>query len=403
MLTKLALGPSMCTAKWTNSTIHLGIGKTHSCHHPHPHTIPLHEIENNPSAIHNTHHKKQVRKQMLEGVCPSECNYCWNAESNGTTGDRVLMSKKDGLLELLKIKNTAWDQDYDPTYLEVSFSNVCNFACAYCGPEYSSKWHSEIKQKSYPNNYNGIHLQQILDKDHNPYIEAFWNYLPTIYSKLRVLRITGGEPLMSRHTEKLINYIIENPNKKLTLIINSNLGITDKLFKKHINFLIDAKQSVKKIEIATSGESYGAKAEYVRDGLDYNKWRTNCDIVAQELNLSIMSAYNIFSVTTFETFLRDVKDIKNVKLSVSAVRDPSFMSAAVMPPSWKHNLIEQQEYIAKHFPKETQERFNQVVAHASQPIDKVDELVAFVKEYDKRRDKSFKETFPEYKFITQQL
>ena len=102
MLTKLALGPSMCTAKWTNSTIHLGIGKTHSCHHPHPHTIPLHEIKNNPSAIHNTQHKKQVRKQMLEGVCPSECNYCWNAETNGTVGDRVLMSKKDGLLELLK-------------------------------------------------------------------------------------------------------------------------------------------------------------------------------------------------------------------------------------------------------------------------------------------------------------
>lgn len=403
MLTKLALGPSMCTAKWTNSTIHLGIGKTHSCHHPHPHTIPLHEIENNPSAIHNTQHKKQVRKQMLEGVCPSECNYCWNAETNGTVGDRVLMSKKDGLLELLKIKNTGWDQDYDPTYLEVSFSNVCNFACAYCGPEYSSKWHSEIKQKSYPNNYNGIHLEQILDKDHNPYIEAFWNYLPTIYSKLRVLRITGGEPLMSRHTEKLIDYIIQNPNKKLTLIINSNLGITDKLFNKHINFLVDAKSCVKKIEIATSGEGYGAKAEYVRDGLDYNKWRTNCDRVAKDLNLSIMSAYNIFSVTTFDKFLADVKDIKNVTLSVSAVRDPSFMSASVMPKEWISHLHRQQKYIAKHFSKETQQRFEQVVAHASVPNNKLNELVAFVKEYDIRRKKSFIEIFPEYEFITQQL
>ena len=393
----------MCTAKWTNSTIHLGIGKTHSCHHPHPHQIPLEEIQSDSAALHNTQHKKQVRKQMLEGSCPSECNYCWNIEKQGGIGDRVLMSKKDGLLEYYKIKNTSWNQNYDPTYLEVSFSNVCNFACAYCGPEYSSKWHSEIKQKSYPNNYNGIHVEQILDKDHNPYIEAFWDYLPKIYNNLRVLRITGGEPLMSRHTNKLLEYLTTHPNKNLTLIINSNLGIPRDLFNKHIKLLLSVKQSVKKIEIATSGEGYKEKAEYVRDGLDYNCWRSNCDIVAEHFSLNIMCAYNIFSVTSFEAFLQDIKTIKNVKLSVSAERDPSFMSASVMPKGWMNYMYEQLTYLERHFPKETQERFKQVIAHADTKTDMTPELISFIKEYDKRRGKNFAEVFPEYQFIIQQL
>jgi len=403
MLTKLLLGSSMCTAKWTNSTIHLGIGKTHSCHHPHPHHIPLHEIENNPSAIHNTQHKKQVRKEMLSGNCPSECNYCWTAESNNIPGDRVLTSKKDGLLELLKIKNTSWDKNYDPRYLEISFSNVCNFACAYCGPEYSSKWYSEIKQKSYPNNHNGIHLKQILDKENNPYIEAFWKYLPTVYNNLRVLRITGGEPLMSRHTETLIEYIIKNPNKKLTVIINSNLGVTDNILDKSIKLLINAKKSVKKIEIATSGEAYGSRAEYIRDGLNYKKWRDNCSKVAKHFNLSIMSAYNIFSITTFDKFLEDIKDIKNITLSVSAVKDPSFMSAALMPKNWIEHLERQHLYIKKHFSREAQKRFEQVIAHTSESNNDLDRLVEFIKEYDSRRNKSFIHTFPEYDFIIQRL
>jgi len=402
-LIKQQLGPSMCTAKWTNSTIHLGIGRTHSCHHPHPHEIPLSEINVDSSALHNTQHKKQVRKQMLEGVCPSECNYCWNIENAGGIGDRVLMSRKDGLREYLKIKNTSWDSNYDPTYLEISFSNVCNFACAYCGPEYSSKWHSEIKQKSYPNNYNGIHVEQIPDREQNPYIDAFWKYFPTVYKNLRVLRITGGEPFMSRHTEDLINFIKYNPNKKLTLIINSNLGVPAVLFDKHIQLLKTIKKCVKKIEIATSGEGYKEKAEYVRDGLVYDYWRNNCDIVAQHFYLNIMCAYNIFSVTSFEHFLSDIKNIKNVKVSISAVRDPSFMSASVMPSGWINNMYEQLEFIKKHFSHETQERFKQVIAHASVKTNKTAELVSFIKEYDKRRNKNFAEIFPEYKFIIQQL
>ena len=70
------ISESYCAAKWYNATIWLGHGQTASCHHPPGHTIPLDELKNNHKAIHNTEHKKKLRKMMLEGQRPAECEYC---------------------------------------------------------------------------------------------------------------------------------------------------------------------------------------------------------------------------------------------------------------------------------------------------------------------------------------
>ncbi len=67
------VGPGFCLAKWTQVTMHLQLGHTHSCHHPSTHQISLKELKRNPTALHNTNFKKRRRKEMLEGKRPSEC------------------------------------------------------------------------------------------------------------------------------------------------------------------------------------------------------------------------------------------------------------------------------------------------------------------------------------------
>ena len=85
-------GPGFCLAKWSQVTMHLGNGLTHSCHHPIPHKISLEELSQNPTALHNTEHKKQQRKDMLNGKRPKECDFCWRVEDNGEISDRALKS-----------------------------------------------------------------------------------------------------------------------------------------------------------------------------------------------------------------------------------------------------------------------------------------------------------------------
>ena len=78
---------SFCGAKWYNATIWLGHGGTTSCHHPPAHQIDLEDIKENPSAIHNSRHKKKMRQMMQEGTRPKECEYCWKIEDMGKDAD----------------------------------------------------------------------------------------------------------------------------------------------------------------------------------------------------------------------------------------------------------------------------------------------------------------------------
>ena len=87
------VGCGFCLAKWTQVTIHLASGLTHSCHHVGAHKIPLEELKDNPSALHNTKQKKMRRKEMLDGKRPNECDYCWRIEDNTDNfSDRVYKS-----------------------------------------------------------------------------------------------------------------------------------------------------------------------------------------------------------------------------------------------------------------------------------------------------------------------
>ena len=58
-------------------------------------------------------------------------------------------------------------------------------------------------------------------------LENFGNGGTNLYHDLHTFRITGGEPLLSRDTWKVLDYIIEqkNPNDNLQFEkVNSNLG-----------------------------------------------------------------------------------------------------------------------------------------------------------------------------------
>jgi len=152
-----SIGCGMCLAKWTQVTMHLHNGMTHSCHHPSPHKIPLEELKRNPTALHNTNFKKEKRREMLTGKKPEECNYCWKVEdSSNSFSDRIFKSSESWSKPHLKeIAGLDWRANYNPKYVEVSFSNTCNFKCSYCSPMFSSKWTEEIEK------YGGYQLQQI--------------------------------------------------------------------------------------------------------------------------------------------------------------------------------------------------------------------------------------------------
>ena len=138
---------SFCAAKWTQVTIDLQHGMTHSCHHPLRHIIPKSELLVDESALHNTKFKKKQRKKMLQGKRPKECRYCWNIEdaSDQNISDRYIKSFDPwSRPHLDNIFNSKWNENYNPKYLEVFFSNKCNLSCSYCMAHVSSSIEYEM-------------------------------------------------------------------------------------------------------------------------------------------------------------------------------------------------------------------------------------------------------------------
>jgi organic radical activating enzyme len=400
---KKKLGDTLCLAKWTQSNIYLAAGTTHSCHHPLPHKIPLEEIQADPSALHNTCYKKKQQQLMLDGKRPKECDYCWRVEDTGGISDRLTKSFTSWSRPFYnQIKENNLDA---PRYLEVSFDNTCNLKCSYCGPTYSSKWAEELKQfGSWPNHHQGNN-SNILAREHNPYVEAFWKWWPDLYKQLHTFRITGGEPLLSKHTYKVLDKLIEEPNKNLTLGINTNLCVPDDILDKFFEKIKRVK--VKKLVIHTSCDTFGPAAEYARHGFDYHKWYQNCERIKRELphaEIDIMVTYNIFSVTTFDTFLYDVLRLKQtswhkrnkVKISIGYLRNPEQLSIWVLPKEFSAYIHKQLEIMRNHNFTSTEvnqlERLLPLMSTGNKKLQQ--QFKAFVDEHDKRRGTNFLKSIP---------
>ena len=121
------LGPALCLAKWKQVSLHLPTGMNNSCYHPPSHRIPITDITENPSKLHNTDYKKEQRKLMLNGERPSECQYCWNMEDAGHLSDRHYRSGEPwAAVDFDAIKNSTGDEDTNPSYVEVNFNHVLN-------------------------------------------------------------------------------------------------------------------------------------------------------------------------------------------------------------------------------------------------------------------------------------
>ena len=341
---------SFCAAKWYNATIWLGSGMSTSCHHPPAHRIDDAALATNPKAIHNTAQKKEDRRQMIAGERPAGCEYCWKIEDMGrdAISDRVYKSKIYPLEALDAAYNTPSNRDVDLRTLEIAFDRTCQFACSYCNPAFSSTWVKDIKNNGpYTNlvsdgrnHFTHTHDSSQLYRfgETNPYVEAFFAWWETdLHKTLQELRITGGEPLMSGDTWKLIDWFKTNKGRSTTkLAINSNLGMDSTKLQEFVEKVKDLPH----LEIYTSMETVDQQAEYIRDGLDYQQWMDNVHALLEQDSIRAvhcMATINALCLERLPNLLYQLLELKQqygrerVNFTLNILRFPSFQSALVLP------------------------------------------------------------------------
>ena len=419
---------SFCLAKWKEVSLHLTTGHTNSCYHPPLHRIPVEPLVSNPSALHNTAHKKERRAEMIAGVKCSECNYCWNIEKNGDLSDRHYRSGEPWAMKSFdEVKNNPY-ADHNPSYVEVNFNHACNLKCSYCSPQFSSTWEQEAHEfgaypTSTPHNDPAHFIGErrpIPNRESNPYREAFWRWWPDLYKDLKHFRMTGGEPTMDPNTYRVFDYVLDNPKPDLHLNVTSNFSVEQKLFDKYLDYvkrLTAAAGTIEHFMQFVSLDTWGAQAEYIRHGLNFDvainrverfvsevPERSSLTFIITMSNLSIISLKRLLE---YILYLRKTytKTYQRIWFDTPLLYTPTWQSMQILPPAYELCLTDCIEFMEENLHEmqgfkdyevlKLQRDLSWMRAGTDNLEKKRADFFRFFSEHDRRRGTNFEKTFPE--------
>ena len=426
------VSPTMCLAKWNQVSLHLPTGLTNSCYHPPLHEIDATKLKDNPASLHNTAEKLNQRQQMLKGERPEGCSYCWNMEDTGEMSDRHYRSGEPwAMQDFTAIKQNPMDERWTPRYVEVNFNNACNFKCSYCSPQFSTTWGKEIAvygqyptspPHNAPEHFQG-RKRPIPHKEDNPYVTAFWKWWPTLYKNLKHFRMTGGEPMMDNNTYKVFEYVIDNPKQDLHLNVTSNMcPPNNKLKNKYFDMVkkICIEEKVEHFMQFVSVDAWGKQAEYIRNGLEFNRMWDNVDEFLDRIpvrnSVTFIITYNNLSVTSLDKLLEGILELRKrhsktyqrVWFDIPLLRQPAWQQITLLPESYQAIHEANIEYMRKNSGEEKglhifkdfeiQKMLRNLAywrKNADTSTQNKKNFYAFFNEHDRRRLTNFETVFPE--------
>ena len=244
-----------------------------------------------------------TQAKMLDNSPGRDCHTCYDLER----GKRQFDIVSDRIFYIREHKSTPFDTyslgKHDLQTLDVRWSNLCNFACVYCGPEFSSRWAAEL----------GTH-QVVPSEDQ---IKKFKAYVFDHASRLKHVYMAGGEPLLIKENLELLE-VLKRENPKVNLRINTNLSrVNTQIFEMICGF--------ENVHWTISVETQGAEFEYIRYGSSWQDFQDNLGIV-QQLNHKI-SFNMLYFLLNFRSLFACIDYLRN-----QGFHPNSFVIGALLGP-----------------------------------------------------------------------
>lgn len=242
--------------------------------------------------IMNSPVAKRVRRTLMNNEFPRECRACEDVEKQ--TGDIASVRKfSNRLVENTSFLNyTAPDGTLTkqaPVFLDLLFSNKCNFACMGCDPNLSST----IADK-YTDAYDIVFDRKYSRQNwHNK--SDIIDYILKYKDSIRLLHFNGGEPFMQTEVHEILDVLKKHNLQKQIKIWSHTNGSIKKY--KGVDVVEDYLQYWEdNCEISLSHDLHNSKGEYVRYGLVTKKWEDNFQrITDAKILINIHTSYNIFN------------------------------------------------------------------------------------------------------------
>lgn len=286
--------------------------------------------------IFNSEDWKNLRLDMLNGVKTDVCRRCHEIDDAGGFSYRSYANNDFGKF-IDFVDNTLEDGSIEnPEYkfIDVRFSNHCNFSCATCGPVFSTAWSKQIRQ--YKKNYPDWGDPGLTKIENNTKKSVFEQLKPHFFSAEEIY-FAGGEPLIMDEHYQILDFLNENNITNLRLRYNSNLSTLD--YKKEN--IVHKWKKIREIKIGASIDGVNETAELIRYGTKWHVIEKNMKEILQHDNIylnidTVVSFLNISHLPIMYDYLFE-NDLVNEKswLTTNIAFTPLPYSLTSLPDTYK--------------------------------------------------------------------
>ena len=392
---------SCCVNKaMTNASLHL--------HESHTETnIMTQSIQQ----VINTDYFKQLRLDMLNGVQNENCTGCYRLEESSGHSyrndfnneydkyfDKVLETNEDGSID-----------NFETVYLDFRFSNLCNFKCRSCRPEWSSTWAKEAKDnEDHPYHDWGGAYKKDNFKRYNQTKDDFIFKFAKVFNTVKRIYFAGGEPLAAKEQYWMLEYLIDNGRTDVVIEYNTNLSMLKNNNLK-LN-IIDYWRQFKNINLRVSLDAIGKRAEYLRHGTDWKVIEDNFIYVKENLpyaNIGISSVFQLANALHLPDFYQNWIDkglIDHqglINTFIIPLTGPPQLSSQVLPKNLKIEVEHKWDtFSSKNLTSDIRLKDNieDCIGHMNgedlYETNKED-FINWTAYFDKIRNENFIKTFPE--------
>ena len=333
------------------------------------HQAPLEDIIASDKSL-------EIKQDMLQGKKNPSCSVCHIQETDLNNLNNI-SNRIYYLKELYDVDPVLYDDvhNFDLATIDLRWSNACNFACVYCGPNNSSKWAKELGE---------------VIKLKNDHINNVKDYVFPRASQLKNVYLAGGEPMMMKENKELLELLLDvNPN--VSIRINTNLSNTATgIFEQACKF--------KNVHWIVSIDSMQEEFEYTRHGGVWKDFLKNLDKITKlghkitfNMLWSVLNPYSLFDTVDFLT----ARGFHSNGFVLGPITAPEWMEVRNLPDSILQdldNIIEQR--IDRSSKDLLHHGYELLQNHIRRPFDKAPEkTLQRLNEIDTRRNLNSKNIF----------
>lgn len=318
----------------------------------------------------NNENMQRIRRSVLIGERPPECEPCFSLEDQGVESLRQRHIKgiiPEARINLYPDALEKMNQDYTMPFeiptMELKLNNLCNLKCRMCHPGDSTSWNDwrEIK-KFYKGSgqliynlvkENNLESKPLLDKFQDN--ESWWKSLEKNLPNFRRVEFAGGEPLMDPQHYRILDMLAPyGDNIEIKYATNgTTLGI------KSGRTVHEYWPKFKSVAVNVSIDGYKVSYEYIRGNA---KWDTVIDNIKQIQQIPNVSrivgavAVQVSNVLILDKMIEYFLNDLGIVFYTNMVKYPDVLSVQVLPYPLKVLAIQRLNIV-----KERLETFRYVI------------------------------------------